>query len=88
MCLNHNKSAKSYRDSRLAEGLPVASEDVYRKIMQEYLNRESLSTDWFNNLLTNATTLDAAAKGKKLDGFVQFVSNYPNLFIVSFLEKQ
>ena len=45
MCLNHNKSAKAYRDTRVRLNLTVTSEDVYREIMQEYLNRESLSTD-------------------------------------------
>ena len=50
MCLNHNKSAKAYRDTRVGLNLPVASDDVYREIMQEYLNRESLSNDWHNYL--------------------------------------
>ena len=52
MCLNHNKSAKAYRDTRVRLNLTVTSEDVYREIMQEYLNRESLSNHWHNYLLT------------------------------------
>jgi hypothetical protein len=88
MILNHNGSSKSYRDSRINDGLPVASVDVYTKIMQEYSNRESISTDWYNNLLTHATTLNATVDGKKINGFVQYVSNYPSLFIVSYMEKQ
>ena len=52
MCLNHNKSAKAYRDTRIGLNLPVASDDVYREIMQEYLNRESFSNDWHYYLLT------------------------------------
>ena len=52
MCLNHNKYAKTYRVTRVGLNLPATSEDVYREIMQEYLNRESLSTDWYNYLLT------------------------------------
>ena len=52
MCLNHNKSYKAYRDTRVGLNLTVTSEDVYREIMQEYLNRGSLSTDWYNYLLT------------------------------------
>ena len=52
MCLNHNKSAKAYRDTRIGLNLPVASDDIYREIMQEYLNRESFSNDWHNYLLT------------------------------------
>ena len=38
MILNHNGSSKSYRDSRINDGLPVASVDVYSKIIQEYSN--------------------------------------------------
>ena len=52
MCLNHNKSAKAYRDTRIGLNLSVASEDVYRKIILEYLSRESLLTDLHNYLLT------------------------------------
>jgi hypothetical protein len=52
MILNHNGSSKSYRDSRINDGLPVASVDVYSKIIQEYSNRESLSTDWYHTVNT------------------------------------
>jgi hypothetical protein len=45
MILNQNGSSKSYRDSLIKDALPVASVDVYSKIIQEYSNRESLSTD-------------------------------------------
>ena len=41
-----------FRGDGIGLNLPVASEDVYRKIIQEYLDRESLSTDWHNYLLS------------------------------------
>jgi hypothetical protein len=52
MILNHNGSSKSYRDSRINDGLPVASVDVYSKIIQEYSHIESLSTDWYHTVNT------------------------------------
>ena len=56
--LNFRGSAKAYRLALIARNsLNIASEDVYRKILQQYSNKEDISVNWqinliiFNNLI-------------------------------------
>ena len=71
----HNGSATKYRFhlQTLAETsnqiINIASEDVYRKILQEYNNRNDISPDWRQNLKTLASGyLSSIETAKKLKG--------------------
>lgn len=72
---NHNGSATKYRFhlQTLAENsdeiINIASVDVYKKIVQEYNNRDDISPDWRQNLKTLASTyLSSIETAKKLKG--------------------
>ncbi len=72
---NHNGSATKYRFhlQTLAENsdeiINITSVDVYKKIVQEYNNRDDISPDWRQNLKTLKTTyLGSIETAKKLKG--------------------
>ena len=55
--LHHNGSVKSYVLKQKTLSLPVASEDVYRRIVCEYKDTDKISVDWYTNMLAAATYL-------------------------------
>ncbi|CAF1110079.1 unnamed protein product [Brachionus calyciflorus] len=87
--LNHNGSAKHYRLALIGRKIEnVASEDVYSKIVSEYNNRNNISNNWLDNLLSNSTTMSCTVLSNKFNGYVQQIVVYPVFSLICFMQKQ
>jgi hypothetical protein len=90
--LAYHGSAHSYRAALISKGEKnVAEEEVYRKIISEYNNKNNVSHDWYKNLKATAATFLAtltSSKSTGLPGYIQFCTDFPKLEIILFMEKQ
>ena len=86
--LNYQGSSNAYRAAMLHFGKRVSSEEVYRKILQEYHNRENSLHEWYSSLMTTALTSKATIKGKKIDVYVQQISPYNKFTLINYSERQ
>ena len=88
----YHGSAALYRDGLISKGeTNVVSEEVYRKIIFEFNNKNSVGHDWYKNLkASSATFLPTITSSKTigLSGYVQFCTDFPKLEIILFMEKQ
>ena len=78
---NHGGSATKYRLHLISQTensdqiINIASVEVYKKILQEYNNRDDISTNWQQNLKASASTFLASIRGKKIHGKKLFFSS-------------
>jgi hypothetical protein len=81
-------SAKRYRLDQIAQGNPVPSEAALRKMLSERSNEITPLHDWFSNTMMAAQFAHNYVNGKKLEGYCQQITPYPQLSIFNFCEKQ
>ena len=69
--LNEGGSAKSYYDSQVGQNLTnVPSQEVMKKCVSEFLNKDMVSTNWITNILHQQELCKVLLKGKYLNGYV------------------
>ena len=67
--LEYAGSSKAYRLALIAmKAVNIASEEVYRKIVEQYRNKEDTSVSWEVNLKSTAASTHSSVRGKKLNG--------------------
>ncbi len=68
--LEYAGSSKAYRLALIAmKAVNIASEEVYRKIVEQYRNKEDTSVSWEVNLKSTAASTHSSVRGKKLNGW-------------------
>ena len=69
--LRFKGSAKVYVDEKRSTHNVYLSQDVVRKVVNEYVNGDLVSTCWIINMLHAIDMAEATIIGKKINGFVQ-----------------
>ena len=94
--IQSNGSLNDYYLRQLSQNKPVASEEVYRKLLSEYHNnlseasnnKESGLYKWFDSLCATSDSFESSVKGKKLNGFIQSIKTHKEFNMFLYTEKQ
>jgi hypothetical protein len=71
---NFDGSAKFYVYHKLnLQHIDIASEEVYRKILQEYYAKDNISKNWIINMQSTAASFTAAQFESNLKGSLKFI---------------
>ena len=86
---NFDGSSKFYAYYKLSNRhSDTATEEVYRKILQEYYAKDNISKNWIINMQSTAASFTAAQFETKLKGFVRCFTTYPYFSLMLYLEQQ
>ncbi|CAF0927238.1 unnamed protein product [Brachionus calyciflorus] len=75
--LHHNGSASAYVLYKKSKNETVTEVDVYKKIISQFKDTDKISMDW-TNTIDVSTACEGFLQSKKLSGYVQNLTTYPN----------